>query len=338
MRQPLVTVCLPTIGRTDMLREALESLRGQTYPHLEILLLDNAAEAEGRQILQDFADRDPRARILHSEERLPMFANFNRGIRAARGEYIAFLFDDDVYLPGLVQREVTMLEAYPAAGFVGSNYYLIDASGGVSASPRLVNTTRVVRGRQYIRDQVRCASMIIGTPGIMVRRDLLSTFPFDESLPVHGGDLVARLRMAEVADVGLIAEPLVQIRVHPQTETSTLSLTASVDLRARLLHDYIVEYAQRWPDDRAFRRSLEVGLAKSFVSVLLWDWIALGDNREAEERLRAFGALPAGRRLIAALEIIERLGLSARRRQSLLAPLLRRFRRIVPTPYGHKNP
>jgi glycosyltransferase involved in cell wall biosynthesis len=338
MTQPLVTVCVPTIGRTAMLAAALASLHAQTYPHLEILLLDNASEGEGRQILERYTDRDPRARILRCEPRRPMFANFNRGIRESSGEFVAFLFDDDVYLPQLIERQLAILVDHPSAGFAGSNYYLIDETGGVTGFPGLVPKTRVIRGRDYISGQISRTSMVIGTPGIMFRRTLIAAFPFDESLPVYGGDLIMRFRMAEVADVALTAEPLVQIRVHPNAQTSALTPTQSVLLRTHLLDDYIAEYAQRWPDDRAFISALRRGLIRSHLSVLLWDWIAIGDEAEAAERLSGLRAYPASRRLTPPLMILERLGLSARRRRAILAPLLRRLGRALPVSMDAHSP
>jgi glycosyltransferase involved in cell wall biosynthesis len=338
MTQPLVTVCVPTIGRTAMLAEALQSLYRQTYPHLEILLLDNASEGEGRQILERYTDRDPRARILRCEPRLPMFANFNRGIREANAEFVTFLSDDDVYLPQLIERQLAILAANPSAGFAGSNYYLIDETGGVTGFPGLVPKTQVIRGRDYISGQISRTSMVIGTPGIMYRRELIAAFPFDESLPVYGGDLIIRFRMAEVADIALVAEPLVQIRVHPNAETSALTPTQSVLLRTRLLDDYIAEYAQRWPDDRAFIRSLERGLTRSHLVGLLWDWIALGDEVEAAERLNGLRAYSKSRKLAIPLMMLDRLGLSARRRRVILAPMLRRLGRVLPESMGAQTP
>ena len=329
MTEPLVTVCVPTIGRTAMLEEALHSLRRQTYQHLEILLLDNACPDEGQHILRRFADEDPRARVLRSEQRLPMFENFNRGIRAARGDYVAFVFDDDVYLPRFIEREVGMLEAHPAAGFVGSNYYLIDEIGRVTGLRRLVKKTAVLPGRDYIRGLVWRGRNIIGTPGIMFRRELIAASPFDESLSVNSGDFVMLMRIAEVADVALLTEPLLQIRIH-RMAASSLPLCETVPTRTRILRDYIAEYATRWPEDRAFVRSLERGLERSHLTGLLSGWIAAASNSEAEACLGGLRESPAGRKLATGLLLLDRVGLSAGKRRALVAPLLRRLGRVVP--------
>lgn len=332
-RQPLVTVCVPTIGRTTMLTEALESIHYQTYPNIEILLLDNASDGEGRRIMQRFAECDSRVRLLRCEERVPMFANFNRGLPAARGEFVTFLFDDDLFQLTLVERAVDVMTQFPAAGLAGSNYALIEEAGSLISRSGLVAKTAAVPGRQYISDQMQCSSMIIASPGTMFRRDLLTAFPFDESLSVHGGDLVMRLRMAEVTDVALIAESLVSVRVHPQAETASLTAIDAFLRRTRMLQEYIAEYSLRWPDDRAFSWMLKSRLAMVHSATLVWDWIALGDEVEAEQRRLGLSAIPGGATLGVLLGTSERLGLTATRRRERLAPIVRRFGPFLPTPY-----
>jgi glycosyltransferase involved in cell wall biosynthesis len=330
MTGPLVTVCVPTIGRGAMLEETLQSLHQQTYPHLEILLLDNGCGEEGQQILQGFADRDPRARVMRSELRLPMFENFNRGVRAGTGDFVVFFFDDDVYLPQFIERELGLLVSHPSAGLVGSNYYVIDESGRVTDLRRLVKKTEIVPGRDYINGLVWRGRNVIGTPGIMYRRSSIATCPFDESLSVHFGDFVMLMRMAEVADVALIAEPLLKIRIHRLAASSSIPPSQAVPLRTHLLSDYIAGYAKRWPDDRAFVNSLERGLERSHLIGLLSGWISAGGEVEAEKCLSGLQTSSVGRRLSTVLRSLDRLGLSSGKRRAILTPLLRRLGRVVP--------
>jgi hypothetical protein len=223
-----------------------------------------------------------------------------------------------------------MLMAHPAAGFVGSNYYFIDESGRVIDMRRLVKKTEVVPGRDYIRGLVWRGRNVIGTPGIMYRRDVIAGSSFDESLSVHFGDAVALMRMAEVSDVGLIAEPLLKIRIHPMAASSAVQPSQIAVLRTRMLQDYIQEYAQRWPEDRAFVASLRRSAARSHRIGLVWSWVVAADDAEAEVSIDGLRASLAGRWMATALRLLERVGLSARRRRTTLAPLLRRLGRVVP--------
>jgi hypothetical protein len=193
-----------------------------------------------------------------------------------------------------------------------------------------VKKTEVMPGRDYIRGLIWRGRNIIGTPGIMYRRELIAASPFDESLSVHYGDLVVLMRMAEVADVALIAEPLLKIRLHDQAISTSLPPSQAARLRTRTLHDYIAEFSRRWPEDRAFIASLERGAARSDRVGLVWVWIAAADDAEAEECLQRLSATAAGRRLSKGLRLLDRLGFTAQRRRATLAPLLRRLGRVVP--------
>jgi glycosyltransferase involved in cell wall biosynthesis len=259
-----------------------------------------------------------------------MFANFNRGIDAATGDFIAFFHDDDVYLPQFIEHELDMLIANPTAGIVGSNYYLIDDTSRVIGMRRLVNKTEVIPGRDFIKGLVWRGRNVLGTPGIMYRRELLSACCFDESLSIHFGDGVVLMRLAELSDVALVDAPLLQVRIHPTAASALLSASEAAVQRSRLLHAYTAEYAQRWPDDQAFVRSLQRAVRRSDRIALLWCWIAARDEAEAEECMSWFCKAPMARRLSTGLRLLNRLGFSPHVRHGTLAPLLRRFGRLVP--------
>lgn len=323
--QPLVTVCVPTVGRTLLLRETLRSLDLQTYTNLEVLILDNASPQDAQDFLRCYARENARARILRSDRRISMFANFNRGIRVARGEYVVFFHDDDFYLPTFIAAEAAMLRDHPSVGFVGSNYHLIDETGRVLRRRTLIDRTGVVSGRQFIGGLVKRGRSIMPTPGIMYRREALESFAFDESLHILFGDFVMLARIAETRDVGLIAESLMHIRLHNQQGTASLPLSQAIPLRTGMLRDYCDEYLTRWPEQAAFIHGLERRLDRSQRIGLLWGWASAPDGHEAEACLRGLGEPSSGVQLAGLLRRLDRLGLTPSRRRAFVAPLLRRL-------------
>lgn len=327
--QPLVTVCMPTIGRTPLLYEALKSLEAQSYSHYEALILDNASPPDAQEVLRGFAEMDARVRILRSDQQLPMFANFNRGIRDANGEFVVFFHDDDLYLPRLIETQLDMLRRHPSAGFAASNYYLIDQAGGVIRRRGLIARTEVLPGRRFIGDVVQRGRSRIATPGIMYRREVLEAYGFDEALPILFGDYVVLMRQAETCDVALIAEPLMHIRVHAAQGSGALPLSRAIPLRTAVLRDYCAGYAERWPDDTAFVRGLERGLERSRRLELLWGWVSAPDEGESEACLRELCGSQADARLAGLLRRLNRLGLSPGGRRTFFTPLLRRLGRAA---------
>ena len=318
---PLVTILVPTIGRTSYLPSTIASIESQTYAKLEILILDNASPPDAAAALNTFAARDSRVRILRSDERLPMFTNFNRGVSAAAGQFICFFFDDDVYRPDFVEKEAAFLEEHPSAGFAGSDYEEIDESGHVMGRRGWVERTEVWDGRRYIDALFRRGRNLIGTPGLMFRRAAMPLPLFPESLSIHFGDFVMLMRIAEQWDVGLIAEPLIQIRRHAGAASSIVGSSAMV-LRAEHMNHFLQEYSERHPEDRSrirrYRRDVQRGVRLGLV----WSWLSAATEGEAQ---RCADALVAhGERSTATLlKAAQHCGVRGSRRQRLL-PLFRR--------------
>lgn len=324
---PLVTICVPTIGRIQYFRQVLSSLTEQTHPRLEVLILDNASPPDAREMIEQFAAAHSATSILRVEERVPSFANFNRGIRAATGDYITFFHDDDLYAPRFVERYVEILERYPEVGFIGGNFDLIDAEGRRMRRQESFARTEVWPGARYIEEVFRTGRNPMPTPGMVFRRALLQRFDFDEQLPVNWGDFTIFMRMAEVASVAVTDEVLYAWRVHGQNG-SNLPGSRSIPLRTEVLRGYLAEFRARHPDQSAFAARLEALLIRSHSTGLLWGWLSAPDDAEAEAcRAALRGVSVSVRLMVDVLGLLERIGFSARRRQALLPA----FRRIGET-------
>jgi glycosyltransferase involved in cell wall biosynthesis len=321
---PLVTICVPTIGRMEYLPQVLAAALGQTHPRCEILVLDNASPDPAREVIEAFADAHPQVRVLRVEERVPSFANFNRGIRVAAGEYVTFFHDDDFYAPRFVERYVELLERHPEAGFVGGNFDLLDGDGERTRTQKSFTRTEVWPGARYIEEVFRTGRNPMPTPGMLFRRNLIQRFDFDESLPVNWGDFTIFMRMAETTSVAVTDEVLYAWRVHGQNG-SNVPGSRSIPLRTTVLRDYLAEYSVRHPDQGEFAARLEALLARSHEIGLLWGWVSAPSDGEAEACRTALRGVAAPMSLaVGALGLLERVGFSARRRQALL-PVFRRI-------------
>ena len=124
---PLVSIIIPTFDRPRYLQEAIESGLAQTYSNIEVLIFDNGTLDETLAVAGDAARRDPRVRFQRNERNLGMSANFNALARAARGEFLVAIGDDDRLLPEFVSRLVGVMR--PELGVAFSNHYLINAEG-----------------------------------------------------------------------------------------------------------------------------------------------------------------------------------------------------------------
>ena len=106
MSRPLVSVIIPTYNRASTVSEAIESVLQQTYPNVEVIVIDDGSKDNTQEVLRRYAGR---IRNIYQENAGQMVAR-NRGIRESRGEIITFLDSDDLWLAHCVERHVRALQ------------------------------------------------------------------------------------------------------------------------------------------------------------------------------------------------------------------------------------
>lgn len=119
--QPLVSIITIFLNAEDYLEEAIASAIAQSYDAWELLLVDDGSTDSSSKIARHYTDRYPeKIRYLEhpGHANLGMSASRNLGIQHARGDYIAFLDADDVYLPDKIAQQVAILESHPEAALV----------------------------------------------------------------------------------------------------------------------------------------------------------------------------------------------------------------------------
>jgi len=179
-RGPLVTVLVPTFNRRGTLREALASLVAQTHAHFEALVINDGG-APVRDVVDAFAD--PRLVLIDRRENRGKAASLNEALARARGTYVAYLDDDDLFYPRHLQCLVEALEADGTCAAAYTDLYKVHCRV-------LPDGTRQVLGKvvNVCRDFDRfflCYFNHVLHVSLMHRRDLLArTGPYDESLGI----------------------------------------------------------------------------------------------------------------------------------------------------------
>lgn len=118
VEDPLVSVVIPSFRQAAFLAETLRSVFAQTWPHLEAIVVDDASPDETPEVIATFDD--PRLVYIRHDTNRGLPESRNTGMRAARGELIAWLDADDVYHPEKLEAHVAFLRANPAVGFTYS--------------------------------------------------------------------------------------------------------------------------------------------------------------------------------------------------------------------------
>lgn len=192
---PLVSLCIPAYQAQRHLQATIDSVLAQTYPNLEIVIVDNSSTDATPEIVA--AVDDPRVRVLRNAATVPMVDNFNLAIRASRGEFVKLVCADDVLDPECVAAQAAVLQAEPDVALVGVRTDFIDDEG------RQLRRSRGLRGvlgrrpgETVVRRIVRSGSNPVGAPvAAMFRRtdfDRCGGFR-DDLLYVMDMDLWVRL-------------------------------------------------------------------------------------------------------------------------------------------------
>lgn len=121
MAAPLVTVLMPAYNAAPYLREAVDSILGQTLTDFELLVVDDGSTDETVEILNGY--RDPRLRVVLSPSNQGVTAALNRGLDLAAGRYIVRMDADDISLPDRLDKQVRYLDEHPEIGVCGGSIH-----------------------------------------------------------------------------------------------------------------------------------------------------------------------------------------------------------------------
>lgn len=124
---PLVSVIMPVYNGEKHLRQSLESVLGQTYRNIELLAVDNNSLDRSPEVVEEYARKDSRVRLLRCARQGPAFAR-NMGIREASGRFIAFLDCDDLWAVSKLEEQLSFMCEHGYA-LTHTNYERISEEG-----------------------------------------------------------------------------------------------------------------------------------------------------------------------------------------------------------------
>lgn len=237
---PVVSVIIATYKRQALLPRAIESVIAQTFQDWELIVVDDEPSSETRAIVAGFAD--PRIRYHAHPVNAGLCAARNTGIRAARGRYIAFLDDDDAYLPEKLELQVRALDAVPERVGVVACFEEVLRNDG-RATVRAMHLDGDVHAKILVDDLIRMQPL-------MVRRSCFDVVGvFDEDLRAHD-DFDMTLRLSRHYEFVTIPRPLV--RIHPTVG----SMSQNVQRRIEAIDTIMAKHPEFRSDRRVRARWL----------------------------------------------------------------------------------
>ena len=200
MAAPAVSVVIAAYQAAPYLRDAVESVRRQTFQDLEVIVVDDGSTDGTWDVIQGAARAWDKVRPFRAEHGgTPV--NKNRGIRLARGEWIALLDADDYWLPEKLRRCMDYLAAHPGLSVVYTPMATVDLQG----RPMRGHSKRCHAGQVTAKI---FRSIFVHDPAVVFHRRVVETCGLlDESIPVGSGHEFW-LRVSTKFEFGLIDEPL----------------------------------------------------------------------------------------------------------------------------------
>ena len=186
MSTPKVSVIIIFLNTARYLRQAVESVLAQTYDDWELLLVDDGSTDGGENIAMAYAEKWPhKIRALNHPGRAQrgISSTRNLGLREARGEYIAFLDADDMWVPEKLAQQAALMEQSPKVGllFAGTRLWYSWTSGGAHPQNDTVYTPCPPRDTAYLPPQLITLLYPLGKgkppsmSGFMMRREIVDT-------------------------------------------------------------------------------------------------------------------------------------------------------------------
>lgn len=128
-KPPKISVIMSTYNRQDLLPAAIESILNQTYKDFEFIIINDGSNDNTVNILKEYAQKDKRIKVIDNESNKGLIYSLNRGLKEARGKYIARMDDDDISLPERFEMQLNYMEEHPHVTVLGTAFYIDKKNG-----------------------------------------------------------------------------------------------------------------------------------------------------------------------------------------------------------------
>lgn len=212
-----VSIILPTYNRAHCIKRAVDSVLRQTYPHWELLVVDDGSTDHTEEIMAAYAASDKRIHYKRQICNKGASAARNEGVRLARYAYVAFQDSDDVWHEDKLEKQMRIFAENPETGLV---YCAMQGTGQDGSAIRVPDSSidrRLLRGNMY---GLLLQGNVIDAPTAVLRKSCVEKCGgFDENLSCLE-DWELFLRIAKEYEIGYVDETLVDSDIHNEGVSS----------------------------------------------------------------------------------------------------------------------
>lgn len=224
-----VSVVMSAYNASAYLREAIDSILGQTYSHFEFIIINDGSSDETESIIHSYTDK----RIVYTknETNLGLIASLNKGLKLAKGEFIARMDADDIALENRLSEQVRVFGNYPKAVIIGSDYY--------SLSKNKLSTHTNKDDSDYLK-AVLMFSTCFCHPTVMMRNIFKKVDIEYRKEYVHAEDYKMWTDLVKQGEFHNVNQPLLKYRSH-DSQIGAKYHEAQLLISARIRNEYLNE-------------------------------------------------------------------------------------------------
>ena len=306
-----VSICIPTHNGARWIEESVASALSQTYPSLEILVVDDRSTDNTVEIVRSI--NDDRVRVVVNETRQGLAGNWNQCVRLAKGEFIKFLFQDDALYPHCVERMMAVFESHPRLGMMfARRNFVVEPDAPAELAKEIVgeytdqhlrfkNVRTVNDGRQLFAQHVAKGfeqSCVAEPPSTLIPKEVFRHLGLFNIRMRQACDIEMWLRIMFFYDVWFVDEKLLFFRIHGDSATAVNRGDRKAEYDRFWMLEGLLRYPQigaaypevkQWRDDLLKRyRKARVRPTAGWRSISTKDGFreAVGDFGEMPGRLR----------------------------------------------------
>lgn len=198
----MISIVIPTHNRKELLKRAVDSVLNQTYKDIEVIVVSDGSTDGTSEIMKDYRLSDKR--VLFFEYHPPRSGNYARnfGIKQSKGEYVAFLDDDDEWLPSKLEKQIEIMKKDAKVGLVYTGVKIIYENDGVKYS-------FIGKAQGKVTKDILLDNCIGTTSTVLIKKSVLDKVGgFDNNLAALQ-DYDLWIRICDCCNIGVIQEELV---------------------------------------------------------------------------------------------------------------------------------
>ena len=237
---PNISVVITTYNRANYVSRAIESVLRQTYPDWELVIVDDGSTDETPKVVSRYLTNDGKVRYIKQANQ-GLSAARNKGIAETHGKYLAFLDDDDWWVPEKLETQVTYMEARPNVGLSYTRLRIIRETNGKLDDSTVIPAKMATTFEEIIDDSFIPASTVL------IRRNCLEHMDWFKIDAVPQEDLELWLRFSQKWKIDALDIPLTVMKKDARAQLS------QDDIRGIKKNIEIINAIELSPENESFK-------------------------------------------------------------------------------------